>query len=101
MTMSEFHLNYFQLGVFIEALPRWLPSFALHCVNVLDPYGTIIVAILESLCLQIPQMFVLIDINISGSITPPKRKAEADYSSNANTVKSTKRREGLDPRNKE
>jgi len=46
-------------------------------------------------------MFVLIDINISGSITPQKRKAEADYSLNANTVKSTKRREGLDPRNKE
>lgn len=35
------------------------------------------------------------------SSVPQKRKAETEYSSNPNTVKSTKRREGLDPRNKE
>lgn len=38
---------------------------------------------------------------MSTSITPSKRKASADYSTNTNTVKSAKRREGLDVRNKE
>jgi hypothetical protein len=38
---------------------------------------------------------------MSSSTVPQKRKAETEYSSNPHTIKATKRRESLDPRNKE